>query len=360
MKRRYIIPIFLSYAGCKHRCLFCDQVSETGVVRSLLPSQLLEYIERRLSYIPPKGMGKAQVAFYGGTFSGLSPEFQRDYLNVVRSLIENGKVDSIRMSTRPDELSSELLEIYKRYGVKTIEIGCQSMDDNILHLNRRGHSSASVAEAVALCKSFGFETGIHLMTGMYGATHLSDLISAIKVADLQPDTVRIHPTLVLKNAPLEALYKKRIYKPPNLKETIELLADELIIFWAEEIEVIRIGLYIPPEGYKNVIGGPFHPAIGQMAKGEVYYRLLSSVLNNPANSSNSFTVYASQKFFDTIRGQHNENLKRIKSRLKYVVSQIDDKIIVESGHTKKVITLNEWYKTEAIKIRTAIADKYSA
>ncbi len=356
MKRRYIIPIFLPYAGCKHRCLFCDQVSETGVVQPLSPFQISEYIEKYLSYMPSKAMGKIQVAFYGGTFSGLEPELQEEYLSMVKPFIENGKVGSIRMSTRPDEITPELLKMYKEFKVETIEIGCQSMDDSVLRLNRRGHSSDAVVKAISLCKSYGFETGVHLMTGMYGASRLSDLISAVKIIALKPDTVRIHPTLVLKGASLEALYKKGIYKPPSLEETVKLLADELILFWAREIEVIRIGLYIPPEKYKNVVGGPFHPAIGQMAKGEVYYRLLSDVLND---SSESFTIYASQEFFDTVKGQRNKNLERIKKKIKYIPSLSGDKIIVESGHSKRAITLREWYKVEAIKIRTTIESEYS-
>ena len=255
-----IIPIFLPYAGCKHRCVFCDQVGSTGESRRPRPdeidSKVMEYLKTGSDY---------ELAFYGGTFTGLPIEVQMEYLKTVSKWLGKG-ISSIRISTRPDEIDEEVAEILKEHGVEVVEIGAQSMFDDVLEASKRGHSSEDVLRAVEILKKFGFRIGIHLMAGLPKSTPEKDVESARMVSELGIETARIHPTIVFRGTELEKMMKRGDYVPLTLEEAVRISSAMLAVLEGNGVKVIRIGLHVPVELRKNISAGPYHPSFGDMVR----------------------------------------------------------------------------------------------
>ena len=192
-----IIPIFLPAIGCRERCLFCNQKASSEGLSS--PSFVHSFIEDSLGRIPYDNEGREkQVAFYGGSFTAIHKDDQVRYLKEVQPFLASGLIDSIRISTRPDALDEETLSLLKEYGVRTIEVGVQSMIDEVLSLAHRGHRAEDTVSATLRLKQWGFEVGHQLMIGLPGDTCDRFLQTLDRVIELKPDFVRIHPTLVLK------------------------------------------------------------------------------------------------------------------------------------------------------------------
>jgi len=215
-----IIPIFLPFLGCRQRCLFCNQRVSAERVPSVPFVQ--NFIEDSIKELPSNGTREKQIAFYGGSFTAIRQEDQIRYLEAARPFLASGLIDSIRVSTRPDALDEEVLTLLKEYGVKTVEIGAQSMIDGILFHSQRGHSVADILSATSRLKQWGFEVGLQLMIGLPGDTYELFLETINRVINLKPDFLRIHPTLVLRGAPLETLWESGRYLPLSLEEDIFL------------------------------------------------------------------------------------------------------------------------------------------
>ncbi len=264
-----IIPVFLPYAGCKHRCVFCDQVGATGVSKKISPRELESLLER---YANPQE--KYEVAFYGGTFTALPVGEQLEYLKVIRRWMEEGIVEGIRISTRPDEIDEERADFLKKWGVKTIEIGVQSMDDRVLDTSKRGHTSDDSRKAISVLKKFEFVVGAHLMVGLPGSSFESDIRSALEIARIGVDIARIHPTLVFKTSELRKMMERGEYSPLTLDEAVDLVSDMVMILEARNVRVIRIGLYVPPELRSNIVAGPYHPSFGDLVRVHILRKLI--------------------------------------------------------------------------------------
>jgi radical SAM enzyme (TIGR01210 family) len=268
-KRHLIIPVFLPFSGCKNRCIFCNQrilhpepveLSEESFDKKILKYTKTCRWKREDTEI--------EVAFYGGSFTGISDESQIELLNYLQKHIKNRTIDSIRFSTRPDIIKSELLRIYKEMGVNTIEIGAQTFNDSVLKLINRGHTAEDTRRCILLLKSSGFRTSIHLMFGLPGSTYEDDKNSIEETIKLSPDYVRIHPTLVLKGTVLERLYKEGSYKPLEITEAIDIVRCALKRFRETGIKVIRVGLH-NDENLANpdtVVAGPFNPSLRELAE----------------------------------------------------------------------------------------------
>jgi len=307
-----IIPIFLPAIGCHGRCLFCNQMASTEGLPS--PFSVRNFIEVSLAQIPcNKKNREKQVAFYGGSFTAIHRDDQVRYLKEVQPFLASGLVDSIRISTRPDALDEETLSLLKEYGVKTIEIGVQSMIDEILSLAHRGHRTEDTASATFRLKEWGFEVGHQIMIGLPGDTCDRFLQTLDRVIGLRPDFLRIHPTLVLKGAPLENLWREGRYSPLSLEETIDWLKKGLAMLEDSSIPVARIGLQPTLELERNFLAGPYHPAFRQLVDSAIFLDMAGHLLQNNPNGSHA-VFFCHPKEISNLRGHKNENILRLKKQ----------------------------------------------
>ncbi|WP_244833198.1 radical SAM protein [Clostridium sp. BJN0001] len=264
-KNYYIIPIFVPMQGCPHKCVFCDQNTITGTDDIVTASKTQNVIDEYLRTIPSKS-ATVEVSFFGGTFTGIEEKKQRELLEVAKSYKDRKLIDNIRLSTRPDYINDHILTYLKEYGVDIIELGVQSLDNNILLKAGRGHTKEQVEEASALIKKYGFILGHQIMPGLPCDTFEKDIMTVNKSVIMKPDIVRIYPALVVKNTPMEKMYLQKKYSPYSLDQAVFIAKEMYKIYVQNDINVIRIGLQ-PTENINSnadVVAGPFHPAFREL------------------------------------------------------------------------------------------------
>jgi len=313
-----IIPIFIPHKGCRNQCAFCNQNSITGINKEpLSQDQLDDVISTYLTY---RGTRKSvQISFYGGTFLGLKNEEIQFFLNCAESYIQKGDVDSIRFSTRPDSITPEKLDLIRSFSVKTIEIGAQSLNDQVLKTSLRGNTSQDIKHAVNQLKERGYETGVQLMTGLPGDTDESCLETCRQVIHLKPDFVRIYPTLVIQGSPLADWYRSGAYTPHSLKQSVTLVKNMLLLFKQSGISVIRMGLQAEKDldSEAVVLDGPYHPAFGHLVFSEVAYDDVHEYIKEHLADENTHTktleLTVNSRSHSRFRGQNNENITKLKS-----------------------------------------------
>lgn len=316
-----IIPVFLPNLGCHERCLFCNQKAPSEGLSS--PSSVQNFIETSLNRFPSeKEDREKQVAFYGGSFTAIHKDDQVRYLKEVQPFLASGLIDSIRISTRPDALDEEILSLLKEYGVKTVEVGVQSMIDEVLLLAHRGHRAADTVSAASLLNQWGFEVGLQLMIGLPGDTFDRFLKTLDQIMELKPDFVRIHPTLVLKGAPLEILWRDGEYSPLSLDETIRWLKKGVLKLEESSIRVARIGLQPTKELERDYIAGPYHPALHQLIDSAIFFDMAKYLLQNFPNGSKAI-FFCNPKEISNLKGQRNENSLKLKNHFKLSEILID-------------------------------------
>lgn len=283
--KHYNIPVFVPHSGCPHDCVFCNQKRITGHTEPVNAAEARKIIDDYLKNVRHDGF--VEIAFFGGSFTGIPIENQNELLSLASGYVKSGSVNGIRLSTRPDYINKEILENLKRFGVTTIELGVQSLNDEVLCRSMRGHGSECVAESARLIKEYGFSLGLQMMTGLPGDTPEKSYDTAVKIADMAPDFVRIYPTLVIKDTALADMLKSGEYTPFTLEETVKLLADIKQLFDLKNITVIRMGLQTTEEISPNasVVAGPYHAAIGEMAESEIYKIKLEKLLVGISNKT---------------------------------------------------------------------------
>lgn len=278
--RYYNIPIFIPHEGCPHDCVFCNQRKITGSDTSISKEEIAKIIEKHLKTLP-KENSRIEAAFFGGSFTGISAQKQEEFLSVAYDYIKNGRIHGIRVSTRPDYISDEILTRLTRFGVTTVELGVQSMDDDVLRLSNRGHTARDVEKAVALIRKYPISLGLQMMTGLPGDTDEKSIKTAEKIIALMPDFVRIYPTLVVRGTHLERMLSEGKYQPQSLEAAVSLCKKLLLMFEAQRISVIRVSLVttdeISPDG--AVVSGPFHASFRELVEGEIYYDKISGILD---------------------------------------------------------------------------------
>lgn len=312
MKNNYIIPIFIPHQGCQHECSFCNQWKITNEKNPLnqnkIEHEIVQYLALYRDVDRP-----IELAYYGGSFTGLPKEEMIRLLELSQPYIKDGKIESVRVSTRPDTINESVLQILKSFGVQTIELGVQSMDDEVLKRNGRGHTASDVNDAVSLIRKYPFVLGLQMMTGLYQSSDIKDIQTALSLLQLKPDFVRIYPTLVIKNSPLEKLFYSGNYKSPSLDETVVLLSELMIIFHAHDTPIIRVGLQ-PTESINldnDVISGPFHPSIRQLAEGEIYRTMMGDALRK--SQITHLRIYGDPKNLSEIVGHKRRNKEWLRS-----------------------------------------------
>ncbi len=311
----FIIPVFIPHAGCPHQCAFCNQyaITHQPIKKNLFLKNLRSITEEYLTYKKDK-VRHVQIAFYGGNFLGLKKTLLKSLLSEAKKLTVEKKIDSIRFSTRPDTISEQLLDICKDYPVRTIEIGAQSMDDEVLLKSRRGHSSFATEKAVELVKKKNFELGVQMMTGLPCDDEAKAFYTGKQIAKLEPDFVRIYPTVILKNTLLERWFNKGEYKPFSLEKSVFIVKKLYLLFRSQKIKVIRMGLQSSTELDHGsvVIAGPYHPAFGHLVHSKIFFDLAISAIKKKVFPGGSVIIMVHPKSVSKMRGINNTNIKRLK------------------------------------------------
>lgn len=279
-KRTYHIPVFVPHSGCPHDCVFCNQKRITGQTEQMDASRADLIIKQNLETINKydKGEKYVEIAFFGGSFTGIEQERQIEYLEIAQKYVKSGLVDAIRCSTRPDYINKDILDMIKKYGMTVIELGVQSTDADVLKLSNRGHTYEDVVNASRLIKSYNIGLGLQMMTGLCGDTYEKSIKTAMDISALQPECVRIYPTLVMENTALYNMYLKGEYKPNELEYTADLLSELIKIFEGRGINIIRIGLQTTDNVNKNTVIGPYHEAIAELGYSRLYRKTIEANL----------------------------------------------------------------------------------
>ena len=300
------ISIFVPHIGCPNKCSFCNQRHITGVFKAPHAEDVISAVEtakHSKNYDP----ATTEIAFFGGSFTAINRNYMTDLLKCAASFVEKGDVSGIRISTRPDAIDEEILTLLKENHVTVIELGAQSLNDRVLKMNNRGHKTADVVKSSALIKEFGFELGLQIMTGLYGDSDASAVRTAQKIIDIKPDTVRIYPTIVLRDTDLAALYADGIYSPQTLENAVSLASKLYSMFTEADIRVIRLGLHsIEGEAY---LAGPWHPAFSELCQSQI---MLSSALKK-LKIKGKYNIYVGKSDVSKMIGQKRCNLKHLSS-----------------------------------------------
>ncbi|MBP1918544.1 elongator complex protein 3 [Youngiibacter multivorans] len=271
MRRHVIIPIFIPHVGCPHDCVFCNQAKITGVLRDEYDSIDAEYVRRIVrDYLETidRDNTTLEVSFFGGTFTAIDIRKQRELLSVTKELKETGIIDKIRLSTRPDYINLFILSHLKEYLVDIIELGVQSLSEDVLEASKRGYSPKAVEDASNMIRSFGFTLGHQLMTGLPLDTEDKDLFSVRESIRMKPDIARIYPALVIRDTEMADLYLAGSYEPYSLDRAVAITSKMLSEYEKAGVNVIRVGLQPTDEiaPGRDVLAGPYHPAIRELCE----------------------------------------------------------------------------------------------
>jgi len=304
------IPIFIPELACPHQCIFCNQEKISGTFTVPKPNEIIEIIDSYLETIPLNR--EINIAFFGGSFTGIPRAEMIAYLKEAHKYIQSGKVQGIRLSTRPDYISEELLAVLVQYGVTAIELGAQSTNDKVLLKSGRGHKYAVIEKAAKLIKERNIELGLQMMLGLPHDTLELSIQTAKDIVSLKADSTRIYPTVVVKGTVLEKMYMKGDYKVLSLNDAILWSKEVLKIFNKTSIKVLRVGLH-PSEELelgKSLIAGPIHPSFKEM----VLSALWSDILFENIKKEGEVSIKVSKKQLNYAIGYKGQNRNDLKIR----------------------------------------------
>ena len=316
MKKEYIIPIFVPHLGCKQCCTFCDQKTISGETKQVTADDVRNTIEYYLKNF--KNDNYVEVAFFGGSFTAIPIETQKELLEAVQPYIKGKKVDSIRLSTRPDAIDKNILKMLKKYHVKTIELGVQSSNNYILERCKSGHTFEDVKKASKLIRKYRFKLGHQMMIGLPESTEKDDIKTAEDIIKLKPKLVRIYPVLVIKGTGLEREYRNKEFTPLTVGQAVERSKEILRLFAKKNIQVIRIGLQNtetiadPKNKDSEVVAGPYHPAFGQLVEDSIWYDKIVYEIKKINAKVIRVEIEANSQNINNIIGHKKENINKLK------------------------------------------------
>jgi histone acetyltransferase (RNA polymerase elongator complex component) len=307
--KHYIIPIFIPHYGCAHQCVFCNQRKITGLDTPVGPDEVAAIIRQHVGRITKSR--HIEAAFYGGSFTALPLSIQTELLKPAYQALSEQKIHAIRLSTRPDAITPEILNNLAAHGVSTIELGVQSLDEKVLQLSARGHSISHVKGAARLVKEYGFTLGIQLMPGLPGEDMDSLIKTAGNLLSLAPDIVRIYPTLVIADTPLAKMYQEGRYQPLKLSEAVRRAALLKLLCENNLIKVIRTGLQATEElsDQTVVLAGPYHPSFGEMVDAYIYDLLINRFMASVPDCK-ELIIHCHFRDQSKVRGLSKANTKK--------------------------------------------------
>ncbi len=315
--RHVNIPVFIPHLGCPNNCVFCDQRKISGCI-SFDESGVEKEIETALSTLSPDD--EVEIAFFGGSFTGIDRDLMLRLLAISDKFVNDGRVSSVRCSTRPDYIDREVLKILSEHHVRTVELGIQSMSDTVLAASKRGHTSEKTRAACGLVKEYGFNLIGQMMIGLPSSTPEDEIETARSICSLGADGARVYPTVVFADTELAEMSRDGRYEPLSIEDAIERTASVLDIFDRAGVPVIRVGLcsgenLSSPEG---VVGGANHPALGELAMGELTYRRIcekaDEALSNTDSKGKTMTVYVPRGATSRAVGQKKRNVLRLNEK----------------------------------------------
>ncbi len=312
------LSIFIPHYGCPNCCSFCNQRTISGTKTPPTAEEVFAILSEQQKVLSEKEMC-AEIAFFGGSFTAIDCEYMTALLKTAQHFTTRypAQFCGIRCSTRPDCISREILDILKEYGMTTIELGAQSMNDTVLSSNRRGHTAEDVRKAAALIKEYGFTLGLQMMTGLFGDKPEYCIETAREFIALGADCVRIYPTVILKDTYLGELYEQGKYSSFGFDETVDLCAELLMMFDASGIPVIRLGLHSGGDFEGEILGGVYHPALREITEGRIMFGRMKKAMEESGKTR--FRIYTDRRNISLISGHKKENKLKL-SELGYSFS----------------------------------------
>ncbi len=310
--RKINIPIFVSHQGCPNDCIFCNQKKITGVYKKEKYEEIKDKIKTYLDSAEQNS--EIEISFFGGSFTGIDTDEQNMYLKTAGEFFYDQRIKGIRISTRPDYITEEILDNLFEKGVTTIELGVQSMNDTVLKLNKRGLDSNSTKKAVKLIRKYPFKLGLQMMVGMYGSNEDLDMYTCNEIIKLKPDFVRIYPTVVIRQTELYELYTDKKYKPYSLEEAVRISANILKKFNNNGIDVIRIGLMAGEDINEKNVYGPYHSSFRELVESFLYYEKLSKEISELPYKK--IRIVCEKRETSKIIGNKKCNIKKLIQELK--------------------------------------------
>ncbi|MBQ8604380.1 MAG: radical SAM protein [Oscillospiraceae bacterium] len=331
MEKHKNLSIFVPHEGCPNQCSFCDQKKISGTQNPPSPDYVTQLCDEFLPHDSAQG-ASYEIAFFGGSFTAIDRGYMLALLQAAYPFVKRGRAAGIRVSTRPDAISREILDIMKEYGVTAIELGAQSMQDHVLKMNLRGHTVQDVFTASRLIKEYGFSLGLQMMPGLYGQDDYMQcaIDTAQQFIRIKPDTVRIYPTLTLKDTLLESLYQKGMYTPLTVRQAVEICAVLVKMFNRENIKIIKLGLHADTGLEHSLVAGPYHPAMKELVYSHIMMESFTADLQQlPAGD---YTVYVNSRKHSQATGQKKSNLLALQ-QLGYNVTIKDDNSLTGDNYT---------------------------
>jgi histone acetyltransferase (RNA polymerase elongator complex component) len=325
--KKVTVPFFISHQGCTHACIFCDQRTISGFSGEIPSTE--EILAKIATWQSTAGERPLEVAFFGGSFTAMPVAVQDHLLQPLQPLLASGEIVSVRISTRPDYIDAAIVARLAGLGVTTIELGVQSMDDEVLNNSVRGHTAAASEAAIRCIKAGGLSVGAQLMPGLPGDTPGKSFSTLKRVIAAGADFLRIYPVLVLRGTELARRFEAGEYVPMNLEAGVQLCKVLLHEAMQAGVPVIRIGLQADEGLNKNtVLGGCWHPSLGRLTRSELYYDLLCRLIS-PLPSGLPCTIHCHPSRVSEVTGQGRINLKRLGDRMASAQVKADESLAKE-------------------------------
>jgi len=351
-EKQYVIPIFVPHLGCPNDCVFCNQKSISGQTKQVTKEDVKKTIESYLKGFKENDAYK-EVAFFGGSFTGIEENVQEELLQAAYEYIENKQIDGIRISTRPDYINKDILKRLKKYKVKTIELGVQSTNDYILKRAGRGHTFEDVKKASKLIRWYGFNLGHQMMVGLPESTRLDELNTAKELIKLKPKMVRIYPVLIIKNTKLEKQFEEGEYQPITINQAVECCKELVYLFNKKKIDVIRIGLQNtdmitePNTKDSEVVAGPYHPAFGQLVEASIWYDSIVDKIKKFNVKVKEVEIRVNPSDVNNVVGHKKENIIKLKDIYEVDIKvKSDDSVKTGKSEIKILKTFTDFKEDE--------------